>query len=267
MIVFSSALILERSAAEVADLPVILWENLVTVSNIVADQENADFPASNLANPQTNSLWKSGSTADQSLVITLSGATKTSAIGIARHNWGSGLVVVTINGTVGGVPSIVAGPQLLGDDTPALFVFEDDYYTELEIALEPGSVEPQAAVIYAGLGLDVIRSVQPGFQPIKYARDRDMVSQRAMNGDFVGTVILSEALRAPLEFRLFEPDWYWDEMQPFVDQAHEPFFIALFPDSDDSNVAYCWATNNPKPVVSQFTEEVDIAFQLEGLAL
>ena len=74
MIVFSSALVLSRATADVTDLPMIGYENVVTIANLAADQEDADYPATNLANPLTTSLWKSGSTDDQYLTITLSGA-------------------------------------------------------------------------------------------------------------------------------------------------------------------------------------------------
>lgn len=268
MIVFSSALVLARPVDYVADLPMIGWNNVVTASNIDADYEAADYPATNLANPQTSSLWKSGTTADLYVTVNLSGADQSDYIAVARHNWGSGLVVVSVEAIVsGGSWTEVVQEQLLGDDAPAMFVFTPNYYTGIRFHLQPASTQPQAAVVYAGLSLTVLRSVQPGFQPIKYARERETMNGRAMNGDFIGNIITSERLAAPLEFRLLDGDWYWDEMQPFVDASTEPFFLSLFPDTDPANVAFCWATNDPKPVVSQFTEEVDIAFQLAGLAL
>ena len=270
MIVFSSALVLTRAAADVTDLPMIGYENAVTIENLVADQEDVDYPASNLANPLTNSLWKSASTADQYLTITLSGGDETDYIGVARHNFGSGNVVASVEGILdeeGAVYEELVAEQTFADDTPIMFVFEADHYVGLRLKLQPDAVEPQAAVLYAGKSLSVIRSVQPGFQPIKYAREREKLNGEAMNGDYTGTIIRSQRLSTPVEFRLLDPDWYWEEMQPFVDVAVDPFFFALFPDTRPLDVAYCWATNDPKPVVGQFTEEVDISFQLSGLGL
>jgi hypothetical protein len=270
MIVFSSALVLTRASAEVSDLPMIGWQNFVTIENLAADQEDEDFPASNLANPLTSSVWKSASTADQYLTITLSGADETDYLGVARHNFGTADLVASVEGILdepGAVWEEIVGEQTFPDDSPVMFVFEADHYVGLRLKLQPDAVEPQAAVIYAGLSLTVPRSVQPGFQPIKYARDRDRLNGEAMNGDYTGTIIRSQRLGTGVEFRLLDPDFYWDEMQPFVEESYEPFFFALFPDTRPLDVAYCWATNDPKPVVSQYTEEVDIAFQLSGLGL
>jgi hypothetical protein len=267
MIVFSSALVLSRVDDETSDLPMILWESLVTVSNITADEEDADYPATNMANPQTSSLWKSGSTVDGYITVTLSGSDETDSLAVARHNWGSGLVVVSVEGELAGIWSEVVEEQLLGDDAPAMFVFEADFYTGLRFKLQPASVEPQAAVVYAGATLTVERNVQPGFQPIRYARDRQMLNGVAMNGDFIGNIITSERLASTFDVHLLDGDWYWENMQPFVTQAMEPFFLAMFPDTEPENVAYCWATNNPRPMVSQITGEVDISMQLGGLGL
>lgn len=267
-VVLSPNLVIGRADDYVDDLPVILWQNLVDTSNLVADHEDTDYPATNLANPRTAELWKSGSTSDGSLTVTLSGEIETDSVGIARHNFGSGEVTVTIYGTLsGGSPAIVAGPTLLGDDTPALWVFEPDYYTEIEVLLEPGSVQPQAGVLYVGPSLTVMRNVPPGYRPIKHARERDKLIGSSSNGEYIGAIILSERLATTFDLRLLDGDWYWENMQDFVDASTEPFFLAQFPDSDPTDCAFCWALNDPQPTISQITGEVDISFQLGGLGL
>lgn len=42
------------------DNPVVGYHNLVTTANLAADTEDPEYPASNLANPGTSSLWVSG---------------------------------------------------------------------------------------------------------------------------------------------------------------------------------------------------------------
>lgn len=269
MIIISPSLVVSRRTALTSNLPVILWDSLVTTATIAADQEDADYPATNLANPQTSSLWKSGSTADQYLTVTLDGTVETDSIGVARHNWGSGLCVVSVEGytVASGTWTEVISETQLGDDTPALFLFDADFYTGVRFKLQPGSVEPQAAVIYCGASLTLPRSVPIGHKPLKYSRNRQMLNGDAMNGDFTGNVILSQNLGTTFDVKLLDPADYWPDIQPFIDACRDPFFIAWRPDSFPLEVSYAWATNDPQPTISQITGEVDISMQLAGLAL
>jgi hypothetical protein len=269
MIVFSSALILTLAAADELWKPIIGWHNLVTVSNVVADEEDADFPATNLANPQTFSLWKSGSTAAHVLTITLSGEHEVDYVGIARHNLGSGLCTVSvwaITGDIGAVYEEVLAEQYLGGDGPAMLVFEGDHYVGVEVRLTPDAVEPQAAVLYVGHTLTLQRGIQPGHVPIPYGRTLEVLNGRSMSGEFLGSVITSQSLASQANVGLLDPDWYRANFQPFLD-AHVPFFFAWSPETYPDEVGYAWLTADPQPRVSTTTGEVDVSIQFAAVAL
>lgn len=269
MIVISDALVLARGIDYVADLPIVLFDDLVTVSNIAATYADADYPVTNLANAQTSSFWKSGNTGDQYVTITLDGTEETDCIAVARHNWGSGLVVVSVEGytVASGAWTEINAEQLLGDDSPAIFVHTKDFYTGKRFKLQPDAVEPQAAVVYAGASLKFPRSVPVGHKPLKYSRNRQMLNSQAMNGDFLGNITLSQNLASTFDVRLLDGDWWWTYGQPFIDVCREPFFLAWAPDTRPTDVAFAWATNDPQPLISQITGEVDISLSLGGLAL
>jgi hypothetical protein len=270
VIIISPSLVVSRALLYTPDLPVVLFENLVTAANVVADEEDADFPATNLANPQTSSFWKSGSTADQYITVTLDGTMETDGLGVVRHNWGSALVVVSVEGITaepGAVWTELVGERTLGDDTPVLFVFEGDFYVGLRLKLQPDAVEPQAAVIYAGPTLTLPRSVPVGHKPLKYSRTRNTIAGRATNGDFLGNIVLSQSLQTTFDVKLLDPDWYWEHGQPFVAASNDPFFLAWRPDSFPDECAFAWATNDPQPTISVITGELDISLNLDGLAL
>jgi hypothetical protein len=268
MIVFSAALVALRDAVTyVPDLPIIGFDNQVTVSTIAADEENSDYPATNLANNATNLIWKSGSTADQYLTITLTGDGDVDYVGIARHNLGSGQIVVSLEADDGGGFAEVVPEHLLADDTPAMFVFEAGAFVAVRVKLQPGATEPQAGVLFVGKSLTLLRSVPPGHMPLKYARSRQMLTAVAQNGDFLGNIVTAEDLATTFEVRLLDQDWYLENMQPFIDVCRDPFFLAWRPDTAPSEINYAWATNDPKPVISQFTGEIDISLTLAGLAV
>jgi hypothetical protein len=266
MIVLSPALVLAPQATTTLLWPHIGWENLVTIETIAADHEDTNYPATNLANPQTNSLWKSGSTADGSITITLSGEEQTNYVGIARHNLGSGLVPVTIYGTVaGGDPEIIVGPQYLGDDLPAMFVFAADFYTEIEIFLEPAAVAPQAAVVYVGKALAMPTGIPPGHTPTRDALETQASAELSENGEFVGDIIVSQRFVTSIDFRMLDGAFYREHVRPFI-QQRDPFFFAWCPLLLPTECAYAKFNGNPRATINQATGEFDLSFGITGLA-
>ena len=74
------------------------YDNLITISNVAATSEQTSYPATNLANPQTKSLWKSNDAVSvQYVTVTLGGA-DVDYVGIAGHNFGSTGCSVIIEG-------------------------------------------------------------------------------------------------------------------------------------------------------------------------
>ena len=270
MIVFSDALVAAKGPAYTFNLPVVHYDNLVTAANITADFEDSDYPVTNAANPQTRSVYKSGSTSDGNVTVTLPGTDLVDSVGIARHNLGSSVCTFSIWGITadpGAVYEELIPDTLLGDDTPALFLFEEGYLVGLQIRFSPDAVAPQMAVLYVGKSLMLLRSVKPGHRPITYARSRDVLQGRSQSGEYLGTIITQERLSTPVEITLLDPVWYFANMQPFIDVCHEPFFFAWRPDQYPDQVGYAWATNDPQPSIGQFTGEVDISLELSAVAL
>lgn len=67
-------------------LPVIGWDNQVTINNISAQSEEDGFPATNMANPSTNNYWLSENVG-QYLTINLDVDRVTSYVAFAEHNF------------------------------------------------------------------------------------------------------------------------------------------------------------------------------------
>lgn len=87
------------ASADIADgrNPIIGYRNIATAAHLSATTQNASFPASNLTNPSTNLKWK-GLTlaAEEFITITNPDATDVDYIGVARHNWGSAEIPVSV---------------------------------------------------------------------------------------------------------------------------------------------------------------------------
>lgn len=266
MLYIAPSIVLDVDGASSLQWPVFLWQNLITA--VTADLEDASYPASNLLNPQTSSLWKAGSTADQDLVFDVTSAAPIDAVGIARHNFGSGECGVEIYGKTAepGADWVLLADLSPGDDVPIIAIFAADYYVQIKISLAPDAVAPQAAVIYAGTTLRMPVGFPPGHMPLFDARDTEMLVGTAENGDFLGDVIISQRLTSSADFQVLDGDWYRENMRPFV-ASRAPFFFAWAPLLYPTEAGYVKFNGSPKPTISQATGQVDISLPFLGLAL
>lgn len=270
MVIISAALVEALNGTADVTRPIIGYGSLVTVSNIAADHANADFPATNLANPQTSSFWKSGSIADQYITVTLDGTIETDYMAVARHNWGSGLVVTSVEGITaepGAVWTELNGEQLLGDDAPAMFLHQAGFFVGKRFKLQPDAVEPQAAVVYVGTSLRLTRGIQVGHTPVKYGRSRQLTEGSASNGDYLGKIILSQQLNTTIVLKDLAADWYRSNLQPFIDVCREPFFFAWAPYDYPKEIGFGPASGDPIPVIGQRTGTIDISIPMRAVAL
>lgn len=271
-ILLAPSLVISPSGDLPNTYPLVLWDNKVTAAGLSADSATTAGPVGNLANPDTVAGWVSGSTAEQ--LVTITGLTgQSDCIGIARHNLGSAGVEVSVEGiTAASSPSWVEvfPGALLATDDPAMLVFDADYYTGLRLRLIPDGTAPQAAVLFAGLGLRIERGLQPGFTPIIDGRDVEIVNGRSESGEFLGSIVVGAGLSASVEIKALSPTWYRTNMRPFIEAANggASFFFAWNPEDYPSEVGYCWLAAPARPVTAYMGgRELDIALELGGLAL
>jgi len=261
----ASGYALTLAAEANADFPIILWNNLVTASNVTASQEAAGYPDSNLANPSTVEVWKSGSTADQTITVTFA-ATEIDAIGIARHNLGSGQVAITVEGTDDGSTwTELVAEQIPADDSSILFRWEPTTLVGVRLSLAPDATQPQAAVLYVGKLLVFERGVQ-AHMPIVYGRQRTVRNVQSVGGDYLGRVIIGGTLRTTAEFKMLSAAWFRSTLDPFLDASAEiPFFFAWSPESYPLEVGFAWLTGEAAPSTADLYGLVNLSLPLEGI--
>lgn len=258
--------------------PLILWDNLVTAANISASSEDTNYPSSNLANPATNQEWRGASDSPTpttvEIDVAIQSATLVDAVGIARHNFGTEQIAVTIIAVSADSPpveTVLVGPQIPGDDEPLLFVFTEQSFVTLRVELTvPASTVPRAAVLYAGPMLRCERGVDIGteFTPPHFARKTTSVNGKSHAGDFLGRIITSQEIAGSVAtFRHFHADWYREEFDPFVAAAQRdtPFFFAWSPDEYPYEVGYLWLADDPIPLTSPITGRIGVALSMDGI--
>lgn len=251
--------------------PLVCWENKVTFSGLTSDSAVTGNPVTNLANQNTNNLWKSGSTAEQ-LVTVSSLDGETDSVNIARHNLGSAAVLVsveTLTAEPGAVFTEVFAPVYLADDSPAILRFAKGYYTDVRLRLVPTATAPQIGILYVGALTALKPGLEPGFVPLSRAKNYEVYSGRSTSGEYLGAIITGGGLQSSASIRDIDPDFYGDVVAPFLESANlfEPFFFAWSPDAYPSEVAFAWLTSPALPNISRNTLHVDISLSMAGLIL
>jgi hypothetical protein len=85
-------------------MPVIGWQSSVVVGNVAATTEQDDFPASNVASPDTYSKWKGDVNTAGIEYLTVTLAEQVSYLAIARHNFGTQAYSLAVEINTGGSP-------------------------------------------------------------------------------------------------------------------------------------------------------------------
>jgi len=263
MLVFSSALVLAAEADGLSlDHPVIGWHNVVTPSAVAATSD-PNYPASNLANPATHLEWRAPSIDDLYIFVNVSGVDPVDYVGIARHNFGSAEIPVSVYGYYDGDFHLLAGEVMPPDDGPLIFRFTGVSVSQLAIRMQPGNAPPRAAVVYVGKLLVVERKVYVGHTPMPHARKSSIVNGRSETGNFLGRIVLGSWRETSVPLSLITPEWYRAYMDPFLAVAKDtPFFFGWRPETYPRETGYGWLTDDPMPTPTGASGNL-IAFDLK----
>ena len=242
--------------AELTDLPIICWHNLVTVDSVDAEFD-PDFPATNVANPSTALKWKHDATespesAIEYFRIDISQANPVNYVAIAGHNFASkniavGLEIASWSSPVGGAGSVIA-PQIPDTDDAIIFLFELQEAEELRIILVTGTAPAEMAVVYAGQYTVLEEGIQADHVPLPLANVSDVLTGRSENGTFLGRIKVGAQLVSAATIANMSKAWVRDELMPFLEFADEyPFFWAWAPVSYPDETAFAWLDNDAQP--------------------
>lgn len=276
MIVISSNVVLTEPYQFTLNHPVIGYQTAVTISNVTASSEDVDHPVVNLANPATHLKWRAEETTAPDIEyvdVLLDSVQYFDYVGIARHNFGSAQIPITVLGATELDTSDdpifdieLTAEQLLADDGPAMFRFNRQNLIAVRIQLGIGNDFPEMAVLYVGELLTLQRKIYVGHTPVLYGRNRRVVSGRSESGQYLGRLIVSESRETTVEMKNLTPDWYRTYLDPFVEACDDqPFFFAWRPQEYPQEVGYMWMTNEPQPTNQLANGMMSIDFQMSGI--
>lgn len=277
MIVISNQLVIANVDDPPLGTPWIGYENIVSEGSIDATTEDPDFPATNVANPATHLYWQAlTNTSDEYLTVTTNFDGELDYLAIAKHNFGTAGITVSVEGKFDdGFSPVepyveIVQQTVLDDDTPVIFRFVPQVLTHIRLRMQIGSELPQLAVMYVGALLVLQRSIKVDVDhvPLKYGRRSTIVNGMSESGNFLGRIVLKEFRESTAEFAHFEPAWYRTFFEPFIIASKEiPFFFAWHPITYPlESGGYAWMINDPQPEVSPITDRIAVELQMRGIA-
>lgn len=252
--------------------PVIGYENLVTVTSLSTTSEVDDFPVTNLANPATNLKWKADAAEEVYITVLVDRVDPIDYLAIAKHNLGSGLIPVSVEGLAEEEDDPMTDwfelttDVLLPNDGPTLFRFELQSLYSIRIRMQAADVIPEIGVMYVGKLLVLQRRMYVGHSPITLNKVAKITNARSEDGNFLGRIVLNTMNQSGVSLQNLTPDWYRTYFDPFVDAAKEyPFFFAWRPGDYPMEVGYCWMTDDPTPENQRSNGMMQVNFKLNGV--
>lgn len=270
-LVISSALVVAASADSLSlNHPVIGWHNVVTAAAITADQEEANFPASNLANPATHLEWRSDVDTEQYITITTNYVDPIDYVGIAGHNFSSGEIPVSVGYFDTSSPPVwveLVEEVMLPDDGPLILRFTSQSLATVKIKLGAGSDNPRAAVVYVGKLLVVERKIYVGHTPLPDGIKSSVANGRSESGKFLGRIELGEWRESTIPLSLVTPAWFRTYMRPFLREGKNlPFFFAWRPEDYPFESGFAVLMEDPVPSPAGPSNLIAFEMKVSGVA-
>ena len=277
MIVISRDLVLSSPEADDGfngDQPLIGYHNLVTATNITQNGGSAisGYPLTNIANPSTFLEWRANETTETRIEVAISTTDELDYVGVARHNFATGRIPVSIEGAVevdsSGDPEWfeLIPDMMLADDRPIIFQFTSQSLRNIRIRMQPGEDKPRMAVMYVGRLLKLQRRIYIPHVPINYGVDADVVNGMSESGNFLGRIVLSQKTGTSVALKNLTPVWVRNYLIPFIKASKTtPFFFAWRPATYNKEVGFAWMTNQPKPANQLGNGMMAIELQMTGI--
>lgn len=246
--------------------PLIGYDNKVTESNIAATDSASGYPVTNLGNVSTAEEWRANSTGVKYLTCTMSGES-VDYVGVAKHNFGSAGIAVSVETYDGSVWTEVCEAVFLPDDAPVIFRFDEDAPVGVRLKLAAGSSAPRCAIMYVGLLLKLQRNLYVGHTPINLASDPTVITGMSEEANFLGRVTTGRSAGTTIALQNLTPGWYRTYMKPFLRAAETtPFFFAWRPQGYPREVGFTWiAGKMPVPQNQRPNGMMKIDLSLRGI--
>ena len=249
-----------------ANSPLIGYDNKVTASNIAATDSASGYPVTNLGNISTAEEWRANSTGVKYLTAT-TGGVDVDYVAIARHNFGSAGIAVSVETYDGSTWTEVCEAVLLPDDRPVIFRFDEDSPTAVRLKMATGTEAPRCAILYVGKLMKMQRNLYVGHTPITLNPEPNVITGMSENANFLGRVTTGRSASTSISLQNLDAGWYRTHMSPFLAAAEtRPFFFAWRPQGYPREVGFTWISGKmPMPKNQRSNGMMQVELNLRGI--
>jgi hypothetical protein len=263
MTVISDSLVLSDEVIMEPKFGRLCWVNYMRTADVTITSETDEHPATNVVNPSSAFYWQASSTAQQDISIQV--GREIDYIGIVRHNFGpNSEIKIAIR--IGTHDLTLWNWRPPPSGQVQLFLFNRWYADEVVVSIRYNDVPPLLGVVYAGLSTILQRKIYVGHTPITLGRNVTTVGGYSENGQYLGELIRREGRSTNLSLQNLTPEWYRDQLDPFIAQRPRfPAFFAWRPGQYSAEVGYVWLKGSPRPVNQRSNGMMSIDIEFEGM--
>lgn len=266
-VIISPELVLSAEAGEVQPLTHarIMYQDLVTDSEVTGSSETAGFEADAVQNYTTYDRWLPASV-PATLTVDFGSINPVDYILIAAHNLGTSGAALVPEYSVDGNEWTEASPERIpADDNAIAFLFDEVSVRYVRVRITSATTVPRLGVVMAGAALAMQRPIYGGHSPVTLSRNTEVRPIRSEGGQFLGRSVVRRGLRTSYNWEHLEAVWYRDNFDPFVQAARfQPFGIAWRPETFPEEVAYGWTEDDIQPSNMGLRDFMQVGFSVVG---
>lgn len=224
-------------SAETNNNPSILWNNILEYGTVTTDSETDDGYVTNCLGDETYDFWTLDT--DGYLFLDYGEDVSADCIGIASHTLGSNgaefYVEYSDDNTLWN--TAISGVDPVNDET-TIAIFQEATARYWRIYVDTGGVS--IGVIKLGKRDIIDGGVISGHLSLHHAKEYDLVQNRSVRGQFLGTRVLFVGGETDINFGLLPTDDV-EALAGFEDHFNSgrAFFLANRPVSEAKDIGYC----------------------------
>lgn len=248
----------------------ILWDNVLSRSNITQAGTMPQYPAINAAkDPNTWSSWRASGGSATYLTANVpagSGNRNIGALGVAAHNLATTATNISVQYSTDGSSWTLAAPiysPLTDEDILILFPVVNAQYWRVNMLGGLGSI----GVVYLGNTLIMPHPPTDDYVPLHHARQYEKMFNDSLKGQFLGNRVMSAGASTQVDYGFVDRSWADGPLRGFEDHYNKggTFFYASWPSGKPQDMGYCRAGSSDEIMAVEYIEAEKMASLSFGL--
>jgi hypothetical protein len=235
--------------------PTVLYENILTDA-VLTGSEALGFPVENAVSGTTFDFWRAPGIAPGSIIANFSGARQADCLFIDAHDMGTqGADFQVDYSTNGGATWTPAFDWITADDDEAIMVlFPQQEGNAWRVRQRNGPASIGVAMLGNKLAFD--GGIDTRVTTFSHAQNVEVMGGNSIGGQFLGQRVRRRGGNTTLSFPWLTNEFVSGNMRPFEEHYNVglPFGMALNPQYDRREVAYCWRPDNANEARPTFME-------------